>query len=216
VFVTGTDTGIGKTVVSACLVRRWDAEYWKPAQTGLDDEEGDSTLVARLSGAAPERIHAPRWALRASLSPEEAGRLEGISIRLEDFVLPKGTAPLVVEGAGGVLVPLGGGATMADLMQRCGLPALIVARSTLGTINHTLLSIEALRARAIPIAGVVMVGSGGEANAEAIARLGGVEVLARIPRLPVVTPASVAEAALALPPAPPHPTMGQGEPGLRQ
>ena len=191
VFVTGTDTGIGKTVVSACLVRRYGADYWKPVQSGLAEDDGDSQTVARLAGAAPARIHAPRYTLQAPLSPEAAAALEGVSIALADFDLPPGDAPIVVEGAGGVLVPLGGGALMVDLIARLGLPALLVARSALGTINHTLLSIEALRARGLGIAGVVMVGAGGAANAEAIARLGRVTVLARIDVVPVLDPQSV-------------------------
>ena len=184
VFVTGTDTGIGKTVVCACLVRRFGADYWKPVQTGLAEDAGDSQTVARLAGAAPARIHAPRHALRAPLSPEAAAALEGVSVALADFDLPSGRAPIVVEGAGGVLVPLGGGALMVDLIARLGLPALLVARTALGTINHTLLSVEALRARGLAVAGVVMVGPGGEANAEAITRIGRLPVLARIDTLP--------------------------------
>ena len=184
VFVTGTDTGIGKTVVCACLVRRFGADYWKPVQTGLAEDAGDSQTVARLAGAAPARIHASRHALRAPLSPEAAAALEGVSVALADFDLPSGRAPIVVEGAGGVLVPLGGGALMVDLIARLGLPALLVARTALGTINHTLLSVEALRARGLAVAGVVMVGPGGEANAEAITRIGRLPVLARIDTLP--------------------------------
>ncbi len=198
VFVTGTDTGIGKTVVSACLVRRYGADYWKPVQTGLADDD-DSQTVARLVGAAPARIHAPRYTLQAPLSPEAAAALEGVSIALADFDLPPGDAPIVVEGAGGVLVPLGGGALMVDLIARLGLPALLVARAALGTINHTLLSIEALRARGLGIAGVVMVGAGGAANAEAITRLGRVPVLARIGTLPEVDTQSVEDVAGTLP-----------------
>ena len=186
VFVTGTDTGIGKTVVCACLVRRFGADYWKPVQTGLAEDDGDSQTVARLAEAAPRRIHTPRYALQAPLSPEAAASPEGVSIALADFDLPPGDAPIVVEGAGGVLVPLGGGALMVDLIARLGLPALLVARTTLGTINHTLLSIEALRARGLAVAGVVMVGAGGAANAEAISRLGRVTVLARIDVVPVL------------------------------
>ena len=186
VFVTGTDTGIGKTVVCACLVRRFGADYWKPVQTGLPQDDGDSQTLARQTGAAPARVHAPRYTLQAPLSPEAAAWLEGVSIALADFDLPPGRAPIVVEGAGGVLVPLGGGALMVDLIARLGLPALLVARTALGTINHTLLSVEALRARGLAVAGVVMVGSGGEANAEAIARIGREAVLARIDTVPVL------------------------------
>lgn len=202
VFVTGTDTGVGKTVVAACLVRRWSAEYWKPAQTGLDAEVGDSSIVAQLAGAA-ERIHPPRYALAAALSPEAAAARQGVAIKLSDFELPDGDGPIVVEGAGGVLVPLCEGATMADLMLRLGLPALLVVRATLGTINHSLLSLEALRSRDIPILGAVVVGTDRDSNAASIGRLGRVDVLATIPRMDVLTRDSVAEAARALPARPP-------------
>ena len=203
VFVTGTDTGVGKTVVCACLVQRWTAAYWKPVQTGLAEETGDSETVATLAGAAAHRIHPPRYEFAAPLSPEAAARREGRNVRVEEFSLPESRAPLVVEGAGGVLVPIGGGASMADLMQRLGLPVLLVVRGTLGTINHSLLSLEALRRRALPVWGVVIVGAAPDGNAEAIARLGQVAILAILPRLAELTPASIAEAAAILPASPP-------------
>jgi malonyl-CoA O-methyltransferase len=200
VFVTGTDTGVGKTVVSACLVRRWQADYWKPAQTGLATEEADSPTVGRLAGAAPARLHPPRHALQAPLSPEAAARREGLEIGLGDFALPAGTAPIVVEGAGGVLVPLGSGTLMADLIRHLGLPALLVARSTLGTINHTLLSLEALRARALPVAGIVLVGPDPDENARTIERLGGIPILAKIPPLRPLDEAAIAAVCSLVPP----------------
>ncbi len=202
VFVTGTDTGIGKTVVSACLVRRWNAEYWKPVQTGLAQEAGDSATVARLADAASDRIHPPRFGFAAPLSPEAAAAHERQQVLLTDFDLPEGRAPIVVEGAGGVLVPLGAGCSMADLMRRLGLPVLLVARSTLGTINHTLLSLEALRSRGLAVWGVVLVGPGPDENAEAIARLGAVAILATIPPLAAIDAAAVAALCPAFPPPP--------------
>jgi malonyl-CoA O-methyltransferase len=199
VFVTGTDTGIGKTVVAACLVHRWGASYWKPIQTGIDSEPGDSETVARLSGAGSPRIYPPLQVFRAPLSPEAAARRDGGRVRLDDYRLPDGDGPIVVEGAGGVLVPLGAGVSMADLMRKLGLPVLLVARSTLGTINHSLLSLEALRARGLAVAGVVMVGPEPEENAEAIGRLGGVRILACLPVLPTVDHAAVSVACGLLP-----------------
>ncbi len=203
VFVTGTDTGIGKTVVSACLVRRWGADYWKPVQTGLATDTADSLTVAHLSGAPDSRIHKPRHVFQAPLSPEAAASAEGAAVALADFSLPDGRAPIVVEGAGGVLVPLGGGALMADLMVKLGLPVLLVARTALGTINHTLLSLEALRTRGLMVWGVAMVGPDNAANADAIARLGQVAILARLAPLPALTPAAIGQAARALPASPP-------------
>jgi malonyl-CoA O-methyltransferase len=191
VFVTGTDTGIGKTVVAACLVHAFGARYWKPMQTGIDDDPADTETVARLAALPPARIHPPRHTLRAPLSPEAAAVREGMTIALADFSLPQGEGPLVVEGAGGLLVPLGGGALMADLIARLALPAILVARSTLGTINHTLLSIEALRHRRLPLRGIVLVGPHGEENADAIARHSGAEILCLLPHVAPLTPEAI-------------------------
>jgi len=199
VFVTGTDTGVGKTVVSACLARRWGAAYWKPVQTGLAQERGDTEIVAWLAGLPPDRVHPPRYCLAAPLSPEAAGELEDVVIRLADFALPQGSTPLVVEGAGGVLVPLGGGASMSDLMAAFGLPVVLVARSGLGTINHTLLSLEALRRRGIALSGVVMVGEPNAGNRRAIERHGEVHVIAELPVLPLLNPDAVAAACTLFP-----------------
>jgi dethiobiotin synthase len=192
VFVTGTDTGVGKTVVAACLVRLFGARYWKPLQTGLAEDEGDTAAVMQLASLSPDRVWAPRFSLQAPLSPEAAGRREDVSIKLDDFVLPDGDGALVVEGAGGVLVPLGNGAVMADLMRRFELPVVLVARSTLGTINHSLLSIEALRVRDIALCGVVLVGPPSQENADAIAQYGHTPILAHIPWLNDMTASAVA------------------------
>jgi malonyl-CoA O-methyltransferase len=192
VFVTGTDTGVGKTVVCACLVRFLRARYWKPVQTGLAEDEGDTETVMRLASLAAGHVWPPRFSLQAPLSPEAAGRRENLRVGLDDFRLPDWDGKLVVEGAGGVLVPLGDGAMMADLMLRFGLPVVLVARSTLGTINHTLLSLEALRHRGIAVAGVVMVGPRNAENAEAVGDYGKVRILAELPWLEDVTPSAVA------------------------
>jgi malonyl-CoA O-methyltransferase len=204
VFVTGTDTGVGKTVVSACLAAALRARYWKPVQTGTELGDDDTATVARLAALPADRVERPRYRLHAPLSPEAAGRREGVIPSLDDFCLPEGAGPLVVEGAGGVLVPLGGGAVMADLIRRLDLPSLLVARSTLGTINHTLLSVEALRRRHVPLLGVVMVGPDGAENADAIARHGDVRILAALPwvdRLDEATVAGLAESLSAMLPA---------------
>lgn len=200
VFVTGTDTGVGKTLVSAWVVRGWQADYWKPIQSGTVDGT-DAETVRLLAGMAVERIHPSRWSLRAPLSPHEAARREGARIALSDFTLPETPRPLVVEGAGGVLVPLNEHDLMVDLMVRLGLPALIVARSGLGTLNHTLLTIEALRRRAVPLFGVVMVGPANPANRAAIEHHGQVTVLAELPVLQPLSPETLAT----LPPPPPPP-----------
>ena len=189
VFVTGTDTGIGKTLVAAWLTHHWRADYWKPVQTGAA-EDSDSATVARLAPAA--RIHPPAYVFQAPLSPHEAARREQARIELSALNLPDTTAPLVVEGAGGIMVPLNEVALSVDFMAQLGLPVLVVARSGLGTINHTLLTLEALRRRRLPVLGVVMNGQRNPANRQAIEHFGAVPVWAELQPLPAVAAATVA------------------------
>lgn len=199
VFVTGTDTGVGKTLVSACLARAWGAAYWKPLQTGLKDEAGDTPTVAALAALPPERVHPPAYALAEPLSPHAAAELEGDAIDANALALPDTDRPLVVEGAGGLLVPVTGDVFIIDLIARFGLPVVLVARSTLGTINHTLLSLEALRARGLAVAGVVLNGPPNPGNRAAIERFGKVRVLAEIPTLDRLDTETVTEAAALIP-----------------
>jgi len=195
-FVTGTDTEVGKTVVCAWLMRALDGEYWKPVQCGLTDVggkgEGDSETVQRLTGFSLKRFHSPAYVFSAPRSPHEAAEMEGAAITLDDFTLPVTTRPLIVEGAGGVLVPLNDQATMCDLMVRLSLPVILVARTALGTINHSLLSIEALRARGIDLAGIVLCGPQDAANAAAIQTHGLVPVIGALPRFDILDKDSLA------------------------
>ena len=154
-FVTGTDTGVGKSYVSALLVAGLEAAYWKPVQSGAD---ADADWVRRVAGLPAERVLPETYRLRAPLSPHEAARREGVQIEMSRFVLPK-RKRLIVEGAGGVMVPLDDRHLMVDLMVDLGLPVLVVARSELGTINHTLLTLDQLRRRGCPLWGVVVNGS---------------------------------------------------------
>ncbi|CAA7620283.1 ATP-dependent dethiobiotin synthetase BioD [Magnetospirillum sp. LM-5] len=184
VFVTGTDTGIGKTLVSAWLAQHWRADYWKPVQTGAA-EDSDSDTVAQLAPDA--RIHPPAYLFKAPLSPHEAARREGARIDLSALVPPAVPGPLVVEGAGGVMVPLNELALMVDLMERLKLPAIVVARTALGTINHTLLTLDLLRRRRVPVLGVVLNGQRNPGNRQAIEQFGGIPILAELQPLLAVT-----------------------------
>jgi dethiobiotin synthase len=202
IFVTGTDTCVGKTVVSAALMLRYRAEaplrYWKPVQTGIEQGD-DSAEVARLASLPArkgpaygyEEILACGVRLPRPVSPHLAARLSGRAIAIQPLVDVLGAQPSdarwIVEGAGGALVPLNDRETMADLMIALALPVLVVARSTLGTINHTWLTIEALRRRELAVAGVVMVGPPDDENRAAIERYGETSVVATMPRFDPLT-----------------------------
>jgi dethiobiotin synthetase len=199
-FVTGTDTNVGKTVVSATLMQRYGREarlrYWKPIQTGIEHDPGgnDTAEVVRLGECQPDAVIEGGIRLQRPLSPHLAARLSGTAIELQPLVdIAAGARrTLIVEGAGGVLVPVNEREFMTDLMSRLGLPVVIVSRSTLGTINHTLLTIEALRRRSLTIAGVVMVGPPDADNREAIEQRGGVHVVGELPIFEPLTPQRLA------------------------
>ncbi len=181
-LVTGTDTGIGKTVVSAMLVRALDAYYIKPVQAGLD-EPTDTEIVRDLSGQPAERFFPECYRLQAPASPHLAAAMEGIKIDTEQLILPQTNRPLIVEGAGGVLVPLTESVLFVEVFASWRLPAIVCARTSLGTINHTLLTLAALRDRGIPVLGIIFVGDAHEENESIIPRLGNVRHLGRVPFL---------------------------------
>jgi dethiobiotin synthetase len=189
-FVTGTDTDVGKTLVSAWLVMQLGGCYWKPVQAG-NHPETDSAIVQRLTEAPPGRILPEAYVLPEPIAPHEAARRAGIAIDMAKLVLPPCDRPLIVEGAGGLLVPLTDEAYVIDLASELHLPIILVTRSTLGTINHTLLSLEAIRRRGLPLAGIVVNGPETPHNRPAIERYGKVEVIAEIPWLDQVTPAAL-------------------------
>jgi dethiobiotin synthetase len=183
-FITGTDTGVGKTVLSALLCAALNAFYWKPIQTGTD-EDMDSRTVAELAELPEERILPEAYRFRQPVSPHLAARWAGEQIYLKNIGMPEvaqGTA-LIVEGAGGLLVPINELEFMVDLIRELKLPVLLAARSTLGTINHTLLSLAALARAEIEITGVVLIGDLNADNREAIEEYGRVRVVGEIPRL---------------------------------
>jgi dethiobiotin synthase len=185
-FVTGTDTDVGKTVVAAWLLIHLDGCYWKPVQAGTEPAT-DAETVRRIAEVEAECILPEAYVLPEAMAPHEAARRAGITIDVAKLVPPEVGRPLVVEGAGGLLVPLDDKSYVIDLATELHLPVILVARSTLGTINHTLLSLEALRRRGLPIAGVVINGPETPHNRAAIERYGKVDVLAEIPWLETVT-----------------------------
>jgi dethiobiotin synthetase len=193
-FVTGTDTGVGKTVLSALLVAALDGTYWKPVQTGAI--EGTYRDSIRLwSGCPEERILPERYRFDPPVSPHLAARDAGVRIALDAFELPAsmGDRPCIVEGAGGAMVPLNEHDLMVDLMRRLGLPVVIAARTSLGTINHTLLTLAALRGAHVSVRGVVLIGAENIENRRAIEHYGKVGVIGHIPVLAQIHRAALLE-----------------------
>jgi dethiobiotin synthetase len=185
IVVTGTDTGIGKTVFSSGLAGFLGAKYWKPIQSGLD-EETDSELVARLGGLSPDRILPERYRLQTPLSPHRSAEIDGVAIDTSSLRVPEiGDRALVIEGAGGLMVPLDRQTLYIDLFARWQLPVVLCARTALGTINHSLLSIEALRSRKIDILGVAFIG---DENADTEATICDMAQVRRLGRLPWLSP----------------------------
>ncbi|MFS8037007.1 dethiobiotin synthase [Xanthobacter sp. AM11] len=187
-IITGTDTGIGKTVFAAALAGAIDAAYWKPVQAGLDGQT-DAQAVARLSGLPPGRILPEAYRLALPASPHRAAEAQAITINPAALALPASPRPLVVEGAGGPLVPLTRRLLFADVFAGWGLPVILCARTSLGTINHSLLCIEALARRGIALHGVAFIGAANDDSEHIIAELGGVRRLGRLPHLATLAPA---------------------------
>ncbi len=191
--VTGTDTGIGKTVFAAGLAGALEAHYWKPVQSGLE-EETDSETVRRLAALPASHVLPEAYRLKTPVSPHLAARLDGVMIRPETLLPPAIDGPLVIEGAGGLLVPLTDHVLFADVFTRWQIPVILCARTGLGTINHTLLSLEALHRRAIPVFGIAFIGDEQAETQAIIATMGGAPVLGRLPRLDPLTPETLRQA----------------------
>jgi len=188
-FVTGTGTGVGKTVAAASLMHRYRSQaplrYWKPIQTGIENDD-DTRTVHELGECGENEILCKGVRLAGAVSPHLAADWNGSRIEVAQLVSIIGNEPKaswIVEGAGGVLVPLNDTSLIIDLMVALKLPVVVITRSELGTINHTLLTLEALRTRTLEIAGVIMVGEHNRSNREAIEHFGNVEVLGEMPHI---------------------------------
>ena len=189
-IITGTDTDVGKTVVAAMLTLALGATYWKPVQSGVEGGI-DTNTVQRLTGLPSERFLPESYVFTESLSPHRAAEIDEAEIDVESLVIPEVDGPLIIEGAGGLMVPLTRQNLLINLFKRWNedpvnggrVPVILVARTGLGTINHTLLSLEALWSRKIPVHGLIFVGDENRDNMRTIGEFSDVKVLGRLPML---------------------------------
>ena len=192
IFIAGTDTGIGKTLVSAILLSGLEGRYWKPIQSGLE-EVTDTQWIKEKTGLDDRHFYPETCRFKKPLSPHASAAAEGKRIDLEQFEVPEPPEgeTLVIEGAGGIMVPLNEKDLMIDLIKKISAPVLIVCRSGLGTINHTLLSINQLRTEGIHVLGVVMNGPRNGSNRDAIERFGNIRVVAEIEEIKDINPGTL-------------------------
>ena len=181
-IVSGTDTGIGKTSAAALLTLELDAHYWKPIQSGTEDGTDTATAKA-LTGLPDARFLPEAYVLTEPLSPHRSAELDGVEISLDRLSLPQVDGPLIVEGAGGLMVPVTRRLLQIDLFKHWAAPVILCARTGLGTINHTLLSVEALHARDIVLHGILFIGEDNPDNIRTIAEVSGARILGRLPWL---------------------------------
>lgn len=189
-FVTGIGTEIGKTITSAIITEHLKADYWKPIQSG-DLHQSDTMKVEALISNSKTKFHAEAYRLTQPFSPHYSAALDGVEISLDAIVLPRTENNLVVEGAGGLMVPLNQKDLIINLIQKLGLEVILVSKNYLGSINHTLLSIEALNARNIAIKGIIFNGEANEASESIIKNMTSLNVIAHIPVLQTVSKESV-------------------------
>lgn len=179
-FVTGIGTNVGKTVVSTILTEKFKAHYWKPVQAG-DLDYSDSIKVRNLT-SKDCTILPEKYKLNTSASPHLAAEIDNISIELCDFELPNIHSNLIIEGAGGVLVPINNhGNTYLDVIKKFNLPTIIVSQHYLGSINHTLLTLEILKKHHVQVEGIVFVGEENTPTESIIEKITNVKILGRIP-----------------------------------
>lgn len=191
--ISGIGTGVGKTVVSAIVSEALKATYWKPIQAG-DLDNSDALKVAEFTSKV--KVLNELFQLTEPMSPHAAAEIDGINIQLQDFELPQVDSNLIIEGAGGLLVPINNeGLTYADVFKSWNIPVIIVSRHYLGSINHSLLTAEVLTKRGIAIAGWIFVGEENKATEEIILQNSGVQMIARIPEVEIVTKEFITEQA---------------------
>ena len=193
-FVTGIDTEIGKTVVSSILVQTFEADYWKPVQSG-DLHYTDSHKIRDWTKVEGQTIFPETYRLNEPMSPHASAERDGVLIEMDKFKLPETNRFLIAEGAGGLMVPLNDHDCMIDLIEQLGLAVVMVSKHYLGSINHSLLSIQALQRRNIPIAHLVFNGNENKDTESIIEKMSGLKSQLRLPDLEAVNQESVYEVA---------------------
>ncbi len=191
--ITGTDTDIGKTVVAAMLTQALGATYWKPLQSGIEGGV-DTKAVQKMTGLPSERFLAEKYVFTEPLSPHRAAELDQMEVDVDSLTIPETDQRLIIEGAGGLMVPLTRKNLLINLFKTWQVPVILVARTGLGTINHTLLSLEALWSRKIPVHGIIFVGEKNDDNIKTIHQFSDTKVLGRLPKLDSLNTESLASA----------------------
>jgi dethiobiotin synthetase len=190
-FITGIGTEVGKTIVSAIVTEALEADYWKPIQAG-DLHHSDTHKVRSLISNPNTEFHDNAYALNTPMSPHAAAEIDGVKIAVKDIEVPKAERDLVIEGAGGLFVPLNDKETIVDLIQP-SYRVIIVSRHYLGSINHTLLTIEALKARNLNCFGIIFSGDKNPGTEEVIKKMTNVPVIGRIEEEPYFDKNVIAE-----------------------
>jgi len=191
-FITGIGTGIGKTIVSAILTEKLKADYWKPVQSG-DLDISDSLFVKHL--VSPETIiHPESYRLSQPLSPHLSAKLDGINITVQSIKKPQTDNNLIIEGAGGLMVPLNDNELIIDLIKSLQAKVIVVSQNYLGSINHTLLTLEVLKANNVSVEGIIFNGTENHESEQYIANYSKVKVLGRIPKMSIVDSESIKNA----------------------
>ena len=192
-FVTGIGTGIGKTIVSAALVEKLKADYWKPVQSG-DLDKSDSSVIKKLVSNTVTRIHPESYRLTQPFSPHKSAAIDGIIVELDNITPPQTENNLIIEGAGGLMVPLNDQFLMIDLIKKLEVEVILVSQNYLGSINHTLLSVYALKNYGIPVKGIIFNGIKDIYSKEFILQHTGLEPLGHIPQYNIINRKAIIDA----------------------
>lgn len=192
IVVAGIGTGVGKTIISSVLVEALQADYWKPIQAG-DLENSDTVRVKSLTSSKKSFFHEERFKLNYPMSPHASAALDGIKMEIDDFEIPQTNNWLVIELAGGLMVPIHSGCLNIDLVKKWKAPVVLVSQNYLGSINHTLLSLEVLKSNKVPVLGIIFNGEENKSTEEFILEYSNINCLARVQTFSKIDKSSIAE-----------------------